>query len=177
MSKHMTNAIPEEDTYTVAQIDGRWYPLKVGYIYDESSAKIYHTFKTLWDLDGNEASYDRRANAVEACHHDAEEQVIYEQSKWQRLAVQTNVYPDRCSHYREVIEEVTGYPPRVEDWFLCFGVIVRFAPCCHCQLKRGSLTVSALTVDDALAEAAERAYTEAQVCVNPHCIARSERSA
>jgi hypothetical protein len=146
--------------FSVLQLENQqWYPVRVERFFDPSFAEqgaIRLNF--LPDLAGNEVHFKQRDEAVKECRMQAESDAYYEQLRWRTLAAHSNVYPERCAWYLDLLLSLTGVTPYVERWS---GGVMLLLPCylCRgCQEREESLMSEALTLDDALEELTQQIY-------------------
>jgi hypothetical protein len=153
--------------YGVAQFDDkRWYPIKIERWYDAERPEgslFVDTF--LSDL-----NYSHREEATRQCWEHAHREERRQRRDWENRAQQSNVYPERCAHYLEIIEELTGQEPRIVCWRWDTEVTVAVHPrCCfRCDSFHSLVLVSALTIEDALEEAAQQVYASYVKCMQNH---------
>src|SRR5579859_4792250 len=108
-------ALPEG--YGVAQLDDKqWYPLKIDRYYSADYPDGTTHPETIWGEENQDLRYRRREDAVQVCWQLAQEEEERKCRKWEQLAQQSEVYPDRCVHYQDIIEETTGRTPLVYHW-------------------------------------------------------------
>lgn len=146
--------------YGVVHLDGEWYPIKIEKFYPRE----FLTLDPIFDDNINDAHFSRRQEAIEACLHHECEEARRKQIDWLRLAVTSNAYPDRCAHYVDEIQAITGKTPYISyDYGSCpysssTMVHVLTSWCPHCGAWQEGTRVYALTIDEALAQAAQEVY-------------------
>src|ERR1700730_2832751 len=103
-SSHM--ALPAG--YAVAQShEKQWYALCEDRYYSiEYPEGIPFYLETCQDFDSFTYQYSRRAEAVQGFWRHARWQEAKEPEQVERLAAHSEVFPERCAHYLDIIEEV-----------------------------------------------------------------------
>jgi hypothetical protein len=153
--------------FAVAHLpDGRYYPLRVERCY---SAQHPDGMLTLYPHSGRKgddtASFALRGEALTFCRELAALNAEAQRGHFEHMAVESDCYPERCAWYRDLIEEVTGNPPQIIRWHRCIWVIVPGYFCPTCGLSHESICRAiALTVEEALAQAAEAVYAKYTCC-------------
>lgn len=166
--------IPEG--YALAQLhDGQWYPLEAERIwygpeYPDGILRLL-PFNRQFQL-GEEISFASRREALRHCEAEAKAREDAQRFDWQRLMVQSEVYPERCAWYRQMIEDVTGYAPAVRHWFTEITVFVPAYTCCHGCSYGPVGGWGAWTIEEALADVAEQVYARMQTCAR--CMQQQE---
>jgi hypothetical protein len=110
--------------------------------------------------------FPRRQDAVILCHITATLKEQEERDRWELLAAQSEVYPERCSHYLQEIEAISGQAPVVTACVSPMpyrAVGVRGYVCVAGKSHRTCWYVG-LTAEETLAQAAEFAYAEQFRC-------------
>ena len=146
--------------YTVAPIAGKWYPLKVHRFYDADAPDGDIAFQKLYC----DITFQTQREAIAYCQQDAEIEEKIERLRYERLAQKSDVYPERCVHYRGIIEEVTGYAPLVSRLFGGVQVYVPEYHCSYCATYHPLVVREALVIEEALEACAEQVYTAQQCC-------------
>lgn len=161
--------------FTVAQFDDKhWYPIEVKRCY---SIEFPEGFLSLKTLDGflqdqwvDDIHFARRSDALVYCQQEATKRHQEELRRWERVTVQSNVYPDRCVHYIDLMTEITGRFPFIHQFmyqqYPCdsISVSVRSWVCCANKRHPEVAVHDALRIEDALEEAANRVYASYQAC-------------
>ncbi len=153
------------DGYIVACIDRRWYPIKVERLHTIDNPDGFLTLSPLFTFDGGDTTFADCAEAVQECWTQVHAQEAYEQEQWECLAAKSNVYPDRCTHYRDIIEEYTRHRPKIIRGWSSATVIMHSYQCLRCDVWHDQDIIEALTIEDALAQAAEACYTRYLECM------------
>ncbi len=164
--------------YTVARIDGRWYPIQAEQFYTIDDPDGSLILSSLFTLGGGDTAFTRRADAVTECWARARMQEAYEQEKWVALAVRSNVYPERCAHAIDIIKECTGSPPRsFQAAYRGLNIVCTAGyRCLRCGIYHVSQCVEALTIEDALEQAAEACYTRYLDCMQQDPAQRAQHA-
>ena len=168
----MSSNIPQG--YTVAQLDDKqWYPIEISRYYSADTPEGSLHLNTMLGWRENEVQRDmhfqRRHEAVAFCQQEARSQQERELHEWQRLTMKSDVYPDRCIHYIDLITEITGYAPIIRrslyyyDSSDCISVYVRSWHC-SCNWHTVDLVENRLSIEDALEDAANSMYASYQAC-------------
>src|SRR5205085_1844684 len=135
----MTTCQTLPDGYLVYQApdDHRWYPMQTERYFGQCSPETGHLMVSpLIDLYGNDLSYLHREEAVQACIEEASQKQRWQQQYWHDLMLNSNLYPERCAHYRDTIQEATGTPPEVHLSSSCILVWVGSSYCPVCSAFR-----------------------------------------
>lgn len=163
--------------YTVAQLDDKqWYPIEISRYYsaDVPDGSLHLNTMTGWK--GNEVQRDmhfqRRHEAVAFCQQEACSQQEKELQEWQCLTVKSDVYPERCIHYIDLITEITGYMPIIRRSLYYYdpsyiSVYVRSWRC-SCNWHTVDLVENHGSIEDALENAANSVYASYQACQCSH---------
>ncbi|GHO72618.1 hypothetical protein KSD_03890 [Ktedonobacter sp. SOSP1-85] len=152
--------------YAVVQLDGEWYPIKIEKMHPEE----FISLDPIFDDALEDARFPRRQDAVEACLRHESDKIQREQTSWFWLAVYSDVYPDRCVHYIDEIEALTGRKPYIRYEHgsspYCYSVVVNVyaGRCPHCRAWQDECYIYGLTIDEALAQAAQEAYASRCRC-------------
>lgn len=155
------------DGYLVHQAeDLRWYPMRVERCFAPSYPEAGHLFVSpITDLSGNDLSYLCQEEAIQTCMKEASQEQRWKQQYWQALVLNSHLYPERCAHYRDIIQEATGAPPKVHRSQSCILIWVEASYCPVCFAYRPAFLIeNTQTIEDALNEAAQRAYAEQGAC-------------
>ncbi|EFH86427.1 hypothetical protein [Ktedonobacter racemifer] len=153
--------------YGVVHLEGKWYPIKIEKIYPQE----FVVLDPIYDDSINDAHFARRQEAVEACLHHEREEAQREQASWLRRAVESDVYPDRCAHYMDEIEALTGRRPYIRYDYgsspYCVSTVayVYASWCPYCGAWQDGFYIYGLTIDEALAQAAQEAYASRCCCL------------
>jgi hypothetical protein len=153
--------------YTVACIEGKWYPLQARLRYGIDDPDGYPDLTPLLSFPQLEAlSFSTQRNAILKCQEEAQEEEVQERENWERLTVKSDAYPERCAYYMDVIEQARGHVPIVYRYSFIPEVSVSVPGhyCSTCKQADWGFSVKALTIENALKEAAERVYTERCQC-------------
>ena len=142
--------------YTVAPVAGKWYPLKVHRFYDADAPDGDIAFQKLYC----DITFQTQHGNVSVLPKKAK----IERLRYERLAQKSDVYPERCAHYADIIEQMTGQKPVITKLFR--EVVVTVAPgSCPCGQKATPyIFASAFFLEDVLAEVAERVYAGRCLC-------------
>jgi hypothetical protein len=168
----MSSTIPQG--YTVAQLDDKqWYPIKVERTYNADCPEGYINLRTLYAFVESEWKDDihfaRRSDALAYCQQEVLSQQKQEERKWEEYTLKSDVYPDRCIHYIDLITEITGRPPLVHQ-FIYHDVpynrisVFVYPWRCSCEWHTVEMAENALSIEDALEEAANSVYVSYQAC-------------
>ncbi|GHO77030.1 hypothetical protein KSD_48010 [Ktedonobacter sp. SOSP1-85] len=153
--------------YAVVQIDGEWYPIKIEKLYPEEFIALEHIYD---DDIIQQARFSRRQDAIDACLRHECEEAQHEHVRWFWLAVRSDVYPDRCAHYIDEIETLTGMKPHISydyggtPYSISAVVHVYGSRCPHCQAWLDGCYSYGLTIDEALAQAVQEVYASRCRC-------------
>jgi hypothetical protein len=159
--------------YTIAFIEGKWYPLHAVRFYSAGDPDGSLAIGTMTDSkmseDGTfpELAFSKQQDALAACWQDARLEVSLEQERWQRLACESHVYPERCAHYVALIEQIRRKAPLIKRWSYPsyeVEVVVPSHHCPQCLITRSPFCTTAATIEEALAEAAECVYALRCLC-------------
>ncbi len=151
--------------YTVARIGKLWYPVHVVRDY---SAPYQEGRLHLWPVleeDGADRVYARRIDALTVCRQQVKELDTLEQSRWESLAARTDLEPERCGHYEQIIEEITGSPPRVEEHPWVVIVDTSAYPCLRCGNVHQECFAVGYSRQEVLSRVAEWVYRDAANCL------------
>jgi hypothetical protein len=150
--------------YAVAYGEGRWYPLVMERFYSAEYPNGYPMFETFYSDGFNTLSFRTQHEAIVHCQQDAEINESAARCCWEQMATESDVYPDHCAHYVDVIEQVTGHEPVItHGWHKVF--VFTISDYCHsCRSIKPRATAIAPLIEDALAEVAERVYAERCQC-------------
>ena len=146
--------------YTVAPIAGKWYPLKVHRFYDADAPDGDIAFQKLYC----DITFQTQREAIAYCQQDAEIEEKIERLRYERLAQKSDVYPERCAHYADIIEQMTGQKPVITKLFREVMVTVSSGSCSCGQMATPYIFASAFFLEDVLAEVAERVYAGRCLC-------------
>jgi hypothetical protein len=153
--------------FAIAELpDGRYYPLVVERFYSADHPDGMLLLYTHIERKGDDiASFALRGDALAFCKGMAEINAALEWGRFEHVAVESDCYPERCAWYRDLIEEVTGSPPQIIRWYRCIWVTVLGYFCPACGLYHESVcTTVALTIEEALAQAADAVYARHTRC-------------
>ncbi len=154
--------IPEG--YAVIQLaDNQWYPVRVERFYSDAYPDGLLNLYPI-RLDEQEQHFSRRKEAVAYCQSDAALWEDLERRRYERKTVESNVYPERCIHYQEIIQDITGYPPMVDRFYDGVSVYVPGYHCASCGSYHPHVVKEALTIEDALEACAEQVYAVNEQC-------------
>ena len=138
--------------YTVAFIDGVWYPIQISRLY---SAQHPDGCIILYQMG---ETFRTQREAIEFCQNSAEITEHLDRYDWERLAAGTDGYPDRCDYYVNTIKQYCGHEPIVTRGSRDVLVFVPASYCSVCKTWVTPVAEDALFIEDALASAAESAY-------------------
>lgn len=153
------------ETYTVVQIDKHWYPVQVTRLYSAQQQDGYVYLYDLKQEDGTDVAYPRRSDALEYCRREVQQQDGYEQRKWEQLIDRLDAQPERNAHYEQIIEEITGLPPVIEEHFVSVWVTALPYHCLRCGEVHGERFAIGLSRQEALSRVAERVYQVYSRCM------------
>jgi hypothetical protein len=82
------------------------------------------------------------------------------------LVSDSDMYPERCAHYVALIEQIRGEAPHIKRRsHPCeVEVLVPSHRCTQCLAALSPFCITAKTIEEALAEAAERVYALRCLC-------------
>jgi hypothetical protein len=149
--------------YAIAYIEGKWYSLQAPRYYSADDPEGYIRFDYL-DQDDLALGFATQREAISAAQRLAFEAERKECERWERLVSNSDVYPERCVHYRDIIKEATGREPLVLRGLNDVVVHMVSPSCSLYPMPISFLAVHAPTIEEALAEAAERAYADRCLC-------------
>lgn len=154
--------------YAVVQLDDqRWYPVVIHRFNTDPSRPqtCSRSLSLTWfsyPSDHIPHSYATRADAVRACQVLAHEEDRLDHYRWSKLTAATcDLYPERCAHYLDLIEELTGQMPEIDRSTGLVFVEVSISPCWYCGRNPhffDHVVASGPTIDEALHELTERVY-------------------
>jgi hypothetical protein len=157
--------------YTIAFVEGKWYPLHAVRFYSAgcpAGSLAIGTMTGKMSEDGTfpELAFCKQQDALEACQRDACFEASREQERWQQLVRDSDVYPERCAHYVALIEQIRGMAPHIKRWSYPYEVevLVPSHRCTQCLATQSPFCITAATIEEALAEAAERVYAGRCLC-------------
>ncbi len=163
------SAPPYSYGYTVVQLDDKqWYPVEILRLYSAESPdgdirlSIVHTFNE--NREWVPACYPRRDGALQHAHTETVRQHYFEQLGWQKFTVTSDVYPERCFHFLELIQEITGHLPHVHRWLQEITVSIDAYHCSCGRFHHRYWDSSQVTIEDVLQQAAEYAYSHRCSC-------------
>jgi hypothetical protein len=149
--------------YAVIQLaKSEWYPLRVERVFSAMHPDGFLLPQFL----GQDIHFSRRKEAVAHCQEEATLDEQIERSRWERLAVKSDVYPERCAQYRHLIEEITGSAPLVQRFYDEVAVYVPGYVCTHCRGVHDQIVKKELVIEEALAACAEAVYASQQACMH-----------
>ncbi len=155
--------------YAVVQLDDKqWYPLRVTRFYNVEHPGGYVYLDTLSDLNQEgelrDVCYPRREDAVQYVQQTSRSDEAYERSKWLHIMIQSDVYPERCSHFLTLIEEITGQAPIVRQWMHVVSVLIKGCTCSCGHYVPPYWAEDEATIEDALQRATEYVYEHRCCC-------------
>ena len=156
--------------YAVVQLDDKhWYPLEVTRYYSGEypagtiSLEFCYTFNEYREL--VQVHFTRRDEAVAYVQRHATSQEQSQQERWQRITLESNVYPEQCAHLLTIIYEITGRVPVVQKWMHRVDVSLPAYECaCGKTWSPPYYTSHEVTIEDALQQTAEYVYAHRCSC-------------
>ncbi len=155
--------------YAVVQLaDKQWYPVQVTRFYDGKYPSGTISLSSCKELDQDnevqDVAYARREDALQYVQQQALNEEGYERQNWERVTVESNVYPERCVHYVALIEEITGHVPTVRLWMHEVNIEISYYQCSCKTYHSFYWDYSQMTIEDALQRAAEYVYEHRCPC-------------
>jgi hypothetical protein len=152
--------------FAIAQLpDGRYYPLIVEHFYSADHPDgMLALYPHIGHKGDDSASFPLRAEALAFCKELAEINASLERGRFEHLAVESDCYPERCAWYCDLIEEVTGRLPQIMCCYRYLQVTALSYICPVCRVYHESVWTVALTIEEALAQAAETIYARYARC-------------
>jgi hypothetical protein len=143
--------IPEG--YAIVKLaDQQWYPLQAERLYTSCYQDGFITFNCFFEggEEYKEVSFSRQKEAVQFCQYEAAQEQRREWERWEQKAIASNVYPERCIHYRDLIKSITKCPVYVSYHHDGVWVYASGYHCPGCGCFHEPVEVKALVVEDAL---------------------------
>ncbi len=156
--------------YAVVQLeDTQWYPLEVTRSYSGEHPDGYIHLSLLsvrtQEREFVEAHYTHREDALNHVRQYCDTEERWKREKWEHLTCESNVYPERCSHYRDLIQEIVGHAPTIVAYQWRGDVSVHVLPYqCPCGAFHSLYWTSDATVEDVLQRAADYVYEHRCSC-------------
>lgn len=168
MPHSISQSVPAS-SYSVIQLEDRhWYPVHVNRFYSANAPDGTVSLDLLPPSSMSETydvyiHYSRRSEAIKHCQRLTARDEEYEQSRWVHLTIESNLYPERCSHYIDLITQIAGQAP---DIFRYTSHVSVYTPSFYCS--RGELhhwhQAQSDTIEDALEQATNLLYAEGCTC-------------
>lgn len=155
--------------YAVVQLDDtQWYPLEILRFYSgdypDGDIRVTILHRSNENREWVPAHYPHRDDALHHVQAHALQEQRFDHLHWQQFTTKSDVYPERCRHFLDLIEEITGRIPNVHRWMSEVGVSIEKYTCScgtsHCSYWDSSQ----VTIEDALQRAAEYAYSHRCSC-------------
>jgi hypothetical protein len=149
-----------EKGYTVVQLQKkRWYPLEVLMHYSVQSP---NGFPVLYAIG---SAFATCQEALAYCKHVMSLGEGSQVRQWAKLANACERYPDRCTSYRDEIQDITGRAPDIlcyadEAWLYSDGF-----HCLYCNCTHEKRLFTGPTVEAVLEEAANTLYSAQRCCM------------
>ncbi len=155
--------------YAVVQLDDKqWYPLEVtryyGPRFPDGTISLSSCMELNQDNEVREVTYARREDALHYVQQQALHDERNERQKWERITIESDIYPERCVHSLALIEEITGHTPVVRRWTQNVNVEIALYQCSCGKYHRPYWDYSQVTIEDALQRAAEYVYEHRCPC-------------
>ncbi len=155
--------------YAVVQLDDKqWYPVHVTHYYDphnpDGTISLSSCLEMNQEKEFRDVRYARREDALHYVQQQALNDEHNERHKWERVTIESDLYPERCVHALALIEEITGHTPTVRRWTHNVNVEIPSYKCSCGKYHRSYWDDSQETIEDALQRAAEYLYEHRCCC-------------
>lgn len=155
--------------YAVVQLDDkRWYPVQVtryyGPRYPDGTISLSSCMGLNQDNEVREVTYGCREDALHYVQQQSLDDECNEQQKWERVTIESDLYPERCAHSLALIEEITGHTPTIRRWTQNVFVEIPLYTCSCGKYHHPYWDYSQVTIEDELQLAAEYVYEHRCPC-------------
>lgn len=155
---------PLPEGFTVACIEGKWYPLEVQRRYSSLYPDGSIWLCPFYQHDGNDVCYRTKKEAIVDCQQQAQFNGMVEREQWERLVEDVEGSPERRAWYVALIEQARDAPPLIARGVDGYSIYVSGSTCPDCEEWAAPVYLVGPTLDEVVAQAAERVYAARCAC-------------